>query len=64
MRTALGVAIAVGLFAGLIYLVAQGPNVSRWTPIDDRCWIHVYHDHRLLAADPAEVGTVYCEEER
>lgn len=50
--------------AALLYLVFQGPNVSGWTRIDDRCYVHTFHDHRLFAADPPEVTTVYCEERR
>lgn len=55
--------IVLGLVA-VLYLVFQGPNVSGWTQIDDRCWVHSFHDHRLFAADPAEVRTVYCEDRR
>lgn len=47
-----------------LYLIIIGPNVNKYERVDDRCVLHVYHDHRLFEADKPEVRTIYCKEAR
>lgn len=53
------VAIIIGTLASAL-LVADG---SRWTSLDDGCWLHEVHERHLAAPDHRHV-TVLCPKEQ